>query len=54
MHKLGIQFHQYQNDFLENWDKTYRTGVPFYCDNPRPEKFELTGFYPLYSDEEIL
>lgn len=26
--------------------------MPFYCDNPRPEKFELTGFYPLYSDEE--
>ena len=21
-------------------------------DDPRPEKFELTGFYPLYSDEE--
>ena len=39
-------------DYLEQWDKDYRTDVPFYCDDPRPEKFELTGFYPLYSDDE--
>ena len=39
-------------DYLEQWDKEYRTSVTFYGDNPRPEKFDLTGFYPLYPEEE--
>ena len=39
-------------DYLEQWDAEHRTGVKFYCDNPPPEKFDLTGFYPLYPEEE--
>ena len=38
-------------DYLSKWDETFRRNVPYYT---RPEKHELTGFYPLFSDEENL
>lgn len=38
--------------YLIDWDLKYRKDIKFYTDETKPEKFELTGFYPLYSDEE--
>jgi histone deacetylase 6 len=42
------------SDYLKKWDEDYRKdkGIPYYDYNNRPEKFPLTGFYPLYSEEE--
>lgn len=40
--------------YLTDWDLKYRKDIKFYTDETKPEKFELTGFYPLYSDEENL
>ena len=42
------------NKYLEEWDKTYRQNVKFYSNENPPESFDLTGFYPLYSDDENL
>jgi hypothetical protein len=38
--------------YLENWEKAHREGVEFYSYENPPKPFALTGFYPLYSDEE--
>ncbi len=38
--------------YLENWEKTHREGVEFYSYKNPPKPFQLTGFYPLYTDEE--
>lgn len=40
------------DQYLQDWDLKYRKDIKFYTDETKPEKFELTGFYPLYSDEE--
>jgi hypothetical protein len=40
------------NDYLANWDEKYRKGVKFDDLVNREKKFPLTGFYPLYSDDE--
>jgi hypothetical protein len=40
------------NQYLEDWNKSYRQNVNFYNNDNPPEKFDLTGFYPLYSDDE--
>ena len=42
------------NKYLDEWDKTYRQNVKFYSNENPPETFDLTGFYPLYSDDENL
>lgn len=38
--------------YLLDWNQNYRKDIKFYTNETKPEKFELTGFYPLYSDEE--
>lgn len=40
--------------FLKKWDDEYRKDkdIPFYSYEDRPKSFALTGFYPLYSDED--
>jgi hypothetical protein len=38
--------------YLENWDEKFRKNIKFYSNANRPEEFDLTGFYPLYTDEE--
>nr|QDF21421.1 histone deacetylase 6 [Brachionus koreanus] len=38
--------------YLEDWNLKYRKDIKFYTDQTKPEQFELTGFYPLYSEEE--
>jgi len=40
------------NQYLENWDKSHRQNVNFYNTENPPVTFDLTGFYPLYSDDE--
>ena len=32
--------------------KLIRKNIKFFTDETRPKEFELTGFYPLYSDDE--
>lgn len=39
-------------DYLAEWEKNHRQGVDFYNNENPPEKFDLTGFYPLYTDAE--
>ncbi len=36
------------SEYLEAWDKNYRQNVKFYDTENPPEKFDLTGFYPLW------
>ena len=31
---------------------TFRKEIKFYTEETKPEEFALTGFYPLYTDEE--
>ena len=38
--------------YLKDWDIAHRQNVNFYNNENPPEKFDLTGFYPLYSDDE--
>ncbi|CAF0704332.1 unnamed protein product [Brachionus calyciflorus] len=38
--------------YLLDWNEKYRKDIKFYPDEIKPGQFELTGFYPLYSDEE--
>lgn len=39
--------------YFKDWDDKNRQNIPFYrYDDPAPKDFPLTGFYPLYSDEE--
>lgn len=38
--------------YLKNWNENYRKDINFYDYDKRPEEFALTGFYPLYPDEE--
>jgi hypothetical protein len=40
------------NDYLVNWDTKYRKDVKFDDLVNREKKFPLTGFYPLYSNDE--
>ena len=40
------------NEYLLDWDKKHREKIAFYNNENPPDEFELTGFYPLYSDEE--
>lgn len=36
------------SEYLEAWEKNHRQNVKFYDTEHPPEKFELTGFYPLW------
>ncbi|RNA32151.1 Histone deacetylase 6 [Brachionus plicatilis] len=38
--------------YLLDWDLKYRKDIKFYTEETKPEEFELTGFYPMYSDDE--
>jgi hypothetical protein len=40
------------NTYLDDWDKTNRAGINFYSYENPPKPFQLTGFYPLWTDEE--
>lgn len=40
------------SEYLVDWDKKHRRNVDFYDNDNPPDEFELTGFYPLYSNEE--
>ena len=42
------------DDYLANWDDKYRKNVKFDDLEKRERKFPLTGFYPLYPDDENL
>ena len=42
----------YLNDYLRIWEQTYRQNANFYDNENPPDKFELTGFYPLYPEAE--
>ncbi len=39
-------------EFLQKWDDEHRKTIKFYSNDHRPEQFDLTGFYPLYPEEE--
>jgi len=39
-------------EFLQKWDEDHRKAIKFYSNDHRPEEFDLTGFYPLYPEEE--
>ena len=36
---------------LQNWF-ILRKDIKFYTEDTKPSEFQLTGFYPLYSDDE--
>lgn len=39
--------------YLEDWDEKFRKDVPFFSyGDDKPKEYPLTGFYPLFSDEE--
>lgn len=44
---LNIELEEYLAKFEEK-----RKDIKFYTDETKPEEFQLTGFYPLYTDDE--
>lgn len=48
LQNLNDKYPQSLSEYLEAWEKEHRQNVKFYDTENPPEKFELTGFYPLW------
>lgn len=48
----GDDASQKMTEYLAKWDEENRKAIKFFDLNNKPTSFPLTGFYPLYADEE--
>lgn len=48
----GVDMSQTLSGYLSKWDETYRKDITFFDLKNKPKTYPITGFYPLYSDDE--